>query len=281
MRRNPVRLFAAKVCERILRLRTRPLHLDTITGPVLAVAAHADDETVGPGGTLALLTARGVEVHILVLTDGVGPNWRLVEPAEMATLRAAEARAAAAAMGVPAERLTLGGLPGGFLRRDHEMAVGLLAAALDRIRPTHVFVTLQHDGQHDHDAAWDAARRAVRESGLHPVLLGYPIWAWRQWPWVSANPLVLRPRIPPGGGIETAARPYARPLGGIRLIAQLNVRVDISQALGHKRAALAEHRSQVERREGNPDWRTLADVAGGEFLERLMGPCEYFRLVRP
>jgi LmbE family N-acetylglucosaminyl deacetylase len=184
-------------------------------------------------------------------------------------------------MGVPGERLTLGGLPGGFLRRDLRAAVVLLGAVLERTRPSHVFVTIEHDGQHDHDAAWDAVRRAVRESGLRPVILGYPIWAWRQWPWVAASPFVFHRRAPAGGGVETAARPYSRFLGGLRLIAALNVRVDVSSALDHKRAALAEHRSQVERRDGNPDWRILADVADGEFLERLFGPGEYFRLVRP
>ena len=38
---------------------------------VLAVVAHADDETIGPGGTLARHAAAGAQVHVLVLTDGL------------------------------------------------------------------------------------------------------------------------------------------------------------------------------------------------------------------
>jgi len=35
---------------------------------VLVVAPHPDDETIGPGGTLARLSATGVEVHVLCVT---------------------------------------------------------------------------------------------------------------------------------------------------------------------------------------------------------------------
>src|ERR671937_2056394 len=37
---------------------------------LLAVFAHPDDETFGPGGTLALYARRGVDVHLLCATRG-------------------------------------------------------------------------------------------------------------------------------------------------------------------------------------------------------------------
>lgn len=37
---------------------------------LLAVFAHPDDESFGPGGTLARYAAEGVDVHILIMTDG-------------------------------------------------------------------------------------------------------------------------------------------------------------------------------------------------------------------
>lgn len=37
---------------------------------LLAILAHPDDESFGPGGTLARYAAEGVEVHICTLTDG-------------------------------------------------------------------------------------------------------------------------------------------------------------------------------------------------------------------
>jgi LmbE family N-acetylglucosaminyl deacetylase len=41
-----------------------------IEGPVLVIVAHADDEVIGCGGTIAKLAASGVEVHTIILADG-------------------------------------------------------------------------------------------------------------------------------------------------------------------------------------------------------------------
>jgi len=46
---------------------------------VLTVAAHPDDETLGAGGTMALLAAQGHEVHVLILSDGVTSRHRYIE----------------------------------------------------------------------------------------------------------------------------------------------------------------------------------------------------------
>src|SRR5687768_3176635 len=62
---------------------------------VIAVGAHPDDVEIGCGGTLARLVKQGYRVGIIDLTDG--------EPTPLSTgpeARLAEARAAAAALGV-------------------------------------------------------------------------------------------------------------------------------------------------------------------------------------
>ena len=41
------------------------------SGPVLVIAAHADDEVLGCGGTMARLAGAGCEVHSVFMTDGV------------------------------------------------------------------------------------------------------------------------------------------------------------------------------------------------------------------
>ncbi len=40
-------------------------------GPVLVIAAHADDEVLGCGGTMARLAGAGCKVHTVFMTDGV------------------------------------------------------------------------------------------------------------------------------------------------------------------------------------------------------------------
>jgi len=42
---------------------------------LLAVFAHPDDESFGPGGTLAKYAAEGVEIHILCATRGEAGQW--------------------------------------------------------------------------------------------------------------------------------------------------------------------------------------------------------------
>lgn len=61
---------------------------------VLAVGAHPDDVEFSCGGTLAALVARGVEVHIAVVTDGWCGSYTLPGP-EIARVRLGEARRAA------------------------------------------------------------------------------------------------------------------------------------------------------------------------------------------
>jgi LmbE family N-acetylglucosaminyl deacetylase len=70
-----------------------------VSGPgvrdvVLAVGAHPDDVEFSCGGTLAALVARGIEVHIAVVTDGWCGSYLLPGP-EIAQVRLGEAKLAA------------------------------------------------------------------------------------------------------------------------------------------------------------------------------------------
>jgi LmbE family N-acetylglucosaminyl deacetylase len=75
------------------------------------VAPHPDDETVGCGGVAALHAAAGDRVAVLIVTDGGASRASRPAGAGIVARRAAEARAAGAALGVIA--LRLGGLPEG------------------------------------------------------------------------------------------------------------------------------------------------------------------------
>jgi len=65
-------------------------------GPWLVFAPHADDESFGMGGTLAKATETGIQVHLVVMTDGaLGGQLE-----NLAEIRKAEARSAAAMLGL-------------------------------------------------------------------------------------------------------------------------------------------------------------------------------------
>ena len=68
---------------------------------VLVVAAHPDDIEFGAAGTIARWVAEGVRVDYLVFTRGdKGSSDPKVDPTELARVREAEQRAAAAEIGV-------------------------------------------------------------------------------------------------------------------------------------------------------------------------------------
>ena len=73
---------------------------DDLRLDVLAVGAHPDDVEIACGGTLAKLARQGYKVGIVDLTDGE-PTPRCDDPA----IRRAEARAAAAKLGVAYRRI--------------------------------------------------------------------------------------------------------------------------------------------------------------------------------
>jgi len=67
-----------------------PLPLDE--GPWLVFAPHADDESFGMGGTLAKATEKGIQVHLVVMTDGAlgGQLKNLAEIRKVEACNAAE-----------------------------------------------------------------------------------------------------------------------------------------------------------------------------------------------
>ena len=161
---------------------------------LLVVAAHPDDECLGAGALIADAASLGVALTIVVLTDGEAshPRSPSVEPSGLASMRRAEAGRAAAVL-APTARIVHAGLADGGLRLHQVEAV---AAIDDLVRPgTLVIAPWTADGHPDHDAAGQAATRAVglaRERGQGPVALAhYLVWLghWGQpddLPWAES-----------------------------------------------------------------------------------------------
>lgn len=103
---------------------------------LLAVFAHPDDESFGPGGTLALYARRGVEVHLICATRGevgAAPPHLLDGHTDVASLRESELRCAAGHLGLAGVHF-LGyrdsGMPGS---EDNRHPQALAAAPLEEI----------------------------------------------------------------------------------------------------------------------------------------------------
>jgi LmbE family N-acetylglucosaminyl deacetylase len=154
---------------------------DRVARRLLAVFAHPDDESFGPGGTLALYARRGVEVHLICATRGElggAPEELLAGHADVAALREQELDCAARQLGLSGVHL-LGyrdsGMPGS---PDNEHPRALAAAPLDevaaqvaylirQIRPQ-VVITFDPMGGYrhpDHIATHRATLEAFHASG--------------------------------------------------------------------------------------------------------------------
>ncbi|MBV9735896.1 MAG: PIG-L family deacetylase [Acidisphaera sp.] len=172
---------AVEVLAAFHRLPVVPL--DRITGgrPVLVVAPHPDDESLGCGGMIAEAAARGQGVQVAVLTDGTGShrNSRHFPPPRLRALREAEARRAVAALGLDPSVLHFLGLPDTAAPLEgppFEAAVAALARIVRAHGIATILATWEHDPHCDHLAAHRIAAAAAARTRTRHV--AYPVWGW-------------------------------------------------------------------------------------------------------
>ena len=149
---------------------------------VMVFAPHPDDETLGCGGTVVKLRRAGVDVHIVFMTDGRHSHGARIAPRELAALRAQEAQAAVAELGVDAERVVCLAWEDGRLTDHQADAQAQVVALLAAHRPAAVFVPFRHDGPADHAATWRVVRGALQTHGHTVDVYEYPVWFWLHWP---------------------------------------------------------------------------------------------------
>src|SRR5947208_1118788 len=112
---------------------------------VLAVGAHPDDIEILCAGTLARCRARGDEIIVCVATNGdMGSMTHM--PPELAEIREAEARAAAAHLDAEFHWLTY---PDEFLYPDHATRMRFIQMIRDA-RPDLILTHAPNDYHQDH-----------------------------------------------------------------------------------------------------------------------------------
>jgi LmbE family N-acetylglucosaminyl deacetylase len=141
----------------------------------LAVYAHPDDPEVSCAGTLARWAAAGCETHLVICNSGdKGSPDPSADPAEVAAVRAEEAKRAAAVMGVAGHEIL--GYPDGEVENNRELRERLVAH-VRAVRPevvvcpdpTAVFFGQSYVNHHDHRAVGWAALDAVAPAAASPL----------------------------------------------------------------------------------------------------------------
>ena len=205
-------------------------------GPVLVLAPHPDDESLGCGGLLAACAEAGHPARVVVVSDGTGshPNSRVWPAPRLAALRQRETQAALAALGLnPARDLDFLGLPdravpssGPALAKAVAalLAQPALSTLLAQPTPWTVFATWPGDPHADHAASFAIARALVRVLPAGTRLYAYPVWGLAFAHLIPGFPLPSEP-------VFTEA-----PRG---------FRLDVTRYLPAKRQAVAAHLSQT------------------------------------
>jgi LmbE family N-acetylglucosaminyl deacetylase len=156
------------------------------------LAAHPDDEVLGPGGILAILAAAGARLRLIAVTDGEGSHHGEGDPGDLVRRRAAERAAALRALGAQDAQVVRLGLPDAGLRdRERHIAGRLpgLVAGFDVC-----LAPWAGDLHADHEAVGRAAGQVSRHAFF------YPVWMWH-WarpgdsrvPWADAVRVPLPP----------------------------------------------------------------------------------------
>lgn len=253
--------------------RSAPLDPDSLAHDAVVFAPHQDDETLGCGGAIVKKVRRGAKVTVVFMTDGSTSHSHLMPPAELAKLRAGEATAACARLGVAAANVHLLNYPDGALQAYIESALAKVTELLSAIRPRQVFVPYVLEPPLDHLATRHVVQTALSEVQLDATVLEYPVWAWHHWPWVGWRATVWpRPR--------RVIKNSAQMLFGARLLQGMNTSLFVGDVLEQKRCALAEHRSQMTALRSDVEWLTLNDVSNGDWLRCFFRDFELFHSAR-
>lgn len=202
-------------------LRLPPLKLTPPPRRVVVLAPHPDDEVLGVGGLLALLSRAGASVEVVAVTDGEAshPASTAVPPTELSLVRTMETVTALTALGLRPTVHRLGLRDGGAGSLE-DPVTDALASDDELLQPGDwLLAPWDSDGHPDHEAVGRAAHRVVERTGAR--LLAYPVWAWH-WaqpadprvPWSRASVVRLPADVRRAkAAAVTAFRSQTEPLG--------------------------------------------------------------------
>jgi len=250
---------------------------------LLGIFAHPDDESFGPGGTLARYAAEDVQVHVIIATDGIAGSvedpGQVKEHQTLAQVRSTELSNAAVALGItsiwslPYRDSGMRGTPDNehpdaLVQQPVEALAQELLDYIERLQPQ---VIVTHDpyggyGHPDHvrvcEATTAAFHLARQQRGGYggPQKLYYTAFDKRF--------LKLTVQVMPWMGQDPTAIGRNKDIDLVEISrweTPIHARVDVSRYLPQKLAASLAHASQYS---GGP---TFIRVLPSFLRRRLLG----------
>jgi LmbE family N-acetylglucosaminyl deacetylase len=153
--------------------------------PLVVLAPHPDDETLGAGGFIAAQSHHGRDVVVVAATDGESAYG--YDP-NLGKVRESEQTNALARLGVPAENIVRLRLPDSDVA-SHETRL------IDHLLPfvtkdTHLVAPWRGDFHPDHEACGRAAAWVANRTGARLTL--YFFWTWHRGTTATLDALSLR-----------------------------------------------------------------------------------------
>ncbi len=143
-------------------------------GPWLVIAPHADDETLGLGGSLLLARQQGISVSLIILTDGAGSCPENEDTKTLVMVRKTEARQVAALLGIT--HLEFWDVPDRGLA-PHSELVARASHLFGQLAPAAVFFPAVTEYHPDHRAAALLIWQAMETAGYSGARYAYEISA--------------------------------------------------------------------------------------------------------
>jgi LmbE family N-acetylglucosaminyl deacetylase len=260
-----------KLCRHLLNLTSTEIASNELRRSAVVFSPHPDDESLGCGGTIIKKKKVGASVSLVHMTDG-SASTNLISKEQLKAIRKRESLNAGRILGVNDTY---------FLDFEDSKLSGSVLPATDRVleilrkeSPEEIFIPYCHEPIRqaaDHVAATNIVLAALRRHQRKVTVWEYPVWFWLHWPWVG-----IRQNSPP---IKSKHVLWNSLLSffGVRALVDLKYSVHIGDVLEEKRAALAEHKSQMEQLIPDARWVTLRQLSYGEFLACFYQDREFFR----
>jgi LmbE family N-acetylglucosaminyl deacetylase len=162
------------------------LDLHLLTGTIVIVAPHMDDEALACGGLIAKLPGKK-DIHIIYATDGMKSPAPIMPGDEISPdlgeVRMNESRQAMKLLGVPEQNLHFLNLPEAELK-DHLPALQKsLSEKLKGLAPQHIFVPFRYDRHLDHLAVNLVVVSLLKQGIIHSQFIEYFVYyRWRLLP---------------------------------------------------------------------------------------------------
>jgi LmbE family N-acetylglucosaminyl deacetylase len=161
--------------------------INQLTGIIVIVAPHMDDEVLACGGLIAILPNKS-RIHLIYATDGMKSPAPILAgrdefSPDLGKVRIQESTDAMNLLGVPRQNLHFLCLSDGQLQRNSLALQGLIREKIKSIGPRFVFVPFRYDRHPDHLAVNHVVSSDIQQGTIRAQLVEYFVYhRWRLMP---------------------------------------------------------------------------------------------------